>query len=213
MTNSRSQKSEARSRKGNRNLQFAIAVFCSLFPIPCFLSAQVIPGRGFVMRKAFNLLLIALVFSYSLHAANVQFTGVGAYVPWPINSMTPGFSSTLVIDATGEQAAQLGQVWFPARTGSKTINKVHFRFGAVTKAGGSGLQVSLQDVSLTAGPPAQPDGVVDQYRAIANGEATFAANTWYTSGLLTSDGTDTGTKRTVNFGDLVACVLEYDVKA
>ena len=157
------------------------------------------------------LLTLVLLFAAILSSSqNQQFTGVGAYVPWPVNTVGITFNSSLVIDATGEKAAQSGQVWFPARTGSKTIDKVHFRFGTVTKAGGSGLNLSLQDVSLTTGPPKQPDGTVDQYRAIANGEATFASNTWYTSGLITSDGTDTGTKRTVNYGDQLAVVLEYD---
>jgi hypothetical protein len=108
-----------------------------------------------------------------------------------------------LIDATGEKFAYLGRVFFPARTGTKDIRKVHFLFGTVTKAGGSALTVSLQDVDLTAGPPHRPDGTQDQTVAIANADAGFASNTWYTTGNLSAD-------RTVTFGDYVAVVVEYD---
>lgn len=115
------------------------------------------------------------------------------------------FDSSLLIDATGEKIAMCGRVFNKDRS-SKTINKVHFRFGAVTKAGGSNLTVSLQDQALVI--PNQPDETQDQYRAIANADIT--ANTWFTSGLITSDGTDTGSKRTVAYNERIAVVIEFD---
>jgi hypothetical protein len=134
--------------------------------------------------------------------------GEGFFYPTPQSHSIALISSTLTIDATGEKAAFCGLVFFAARTGTKTINKVHFRFGAVTKSGGSGLTVSLQNPGTAL--PMQPDETQDQYRAIGNGEATFASNTWYTSGLVTSDGTDTGVKRTVSFNEPLCVVLEFD---
>lgn len=116
----------------------------------------------------------------------------------------PSFATNLMIDATGEKASYCGRVVWPSRTGSKTITRVQLRWGAVTKAGGSALTLSLQDVSLTAGPPMQGDGVADQTVAIPNAHANFASNTWYRSDALSSGG------RAVNHGDLVAVVVEYD---
>lgn len=120
----------------------------------------------------------------------------------PFFGNAPSLSTTLLIDATGEKVAMIGRVWFKERTGTKDITKVGFRFGAVTKAGGSALTVSLQDVSLTASP-LQPDEVQDQTVAIANANASFASNTWIQTGALSAS-------RTVSVGDLLAVVVEYD---
>jgi hypothetical protein len=108
-----------------------------------------------------------------------------------------------VIDATGEKAAFVGPVFFASRTGTKDIRTVGFRFGAVTKAGGSGLTVSLQDVSTAAGPPARPDETQDQTVAVANANGSFASNTWLQTGNLSAD-------RTVAFGEMLAVVIEFD---
>jgi hypothetical protein len=109
----------------------------------------------------------------------------------------------LLIDASTEKIAYVGRVFFHARSGTKDIERVGFRFGSVTKAGGSGLTVSLQDVSTTSGPPYTPDEVQDQTVAIANGDATFASNTWHRTGTLSAN-------RTVSNGDWLAVVVEFD---
>lgn len=112
--------------------------------------------------------------------------------------------TSATIDATGEKIAFSGQVQFPDRSASsRNLSRVQFMFGTVTKAGGSGLTVSLQDVSLTAGPPKQPDGTQDQTVAIANGDASFASNTWYRTGTFSAS-------RTVSHGDKLSVVIEYD---
>jgi hypothetical protein len=113
------------------------------------------------------------------------------------------FSTTAVIDATGEKVAFCGRVFFQGRSGTKDIERVGFRFGAVTKSGGSGLTVSLQNVSAAAGQPMQPDETQDQTVAIANADASFVANTWIRTGTLSAN-------RTVALGELVAVVIEYD---
>jgi hypothetical protein len=120
-----------------------------------------------------------------------------------IHAAITTLSANAVADATGEMVAIIGSViWNDADT-SKSITKVGFRFGTVVKAGGSGLTLSLQDVNLTSTPPLQPDEVQDQTYAITNGNASFASNTYLHSGALSAN-------RTVNYGSLLAVVIEFD---
>lgn len=122
-------------------------------------------------------------------------------VMWPPNPpfVAPfAFDTSLLIDATGEKAAFTGRVWNKDRT-TKDISRVGFRFGAVTKAGGSALTVSLQDVTSVGAP----DEVQDQTVAIANADAGFVSNTWYRTAALSAN-------RTVAFGEQLAIVVEYD---
>lgn len=126
----------------------------------------------------------------------------GIWMPeWPRLSLLPSSQQT-VIDATGEKFAWIGRVWNKDRA-TKSVTKVGFRFGPVTKSGGSALTVSLQDVDLANGPPFQPDGTQDQTVAIANADAGFASNVWYQTGNFSAD-------RSVSFGELLAVVIEYD---
>ena len=110
--------------------------------------------------------------------------------PVRIGGNTPGFSSTAIMDATGEKIAILGCVWHPTvKTGTINIRKIHFRVGEVTlneAADLSAIQVSLQNVSATAGPPYQPDGTADQTVTIS-GVNPLPDNTWITTGNLSAD--------------------------
>lgn len=128
----------------------------------------------------------------------------GQSLAWPhdlnITSLAPILGNQ-VIDATGEKIAFSGYFWTPSRT-AKSIRNIGFRLGTVVKAGGSGLTVSLQNV-VTSGDMPIPDEVQDETVAIANGDSGFVSNTWYTTGNLSSD-------RSVNPGDLLAVVIEYD---
>ena len=107
-------------------------------------------------------------------------------------------NTTLVVDASGEKAAFILRA--PA-TG--TLKKVGFRTGAVTQ--NQTIRVSFQDVNTATG---FPDGVVDQWRnlAIADTEDNTAKET----GLVTSDGTDGGSLRSVTRGELLAVVFEHN---
>jgi hypothetical protein len=136
--------------------------------------------------------------------AIVSIDGDGFWLPYTWGHTGTGITmlNTIgTIDATGEKLAFIGRVSTPNR-GAKTLSGVGFRFGTITKAGGSGLTVSLQDVSTSAGPPWQPDGTPDQTFAIANGNASFATATWI-------EGTF-GSTRNVTHGDQLAVVVEYD---
>lgn len=136
--------------------------------------------------------------------------GEGLWVGLPPATQAPAFGTSSLIDATGEKAGFTGRIWTPNR-GSKTISKIHWRFGTVTKAGGSALTVSIQ-TPLTTAYACFPDepGTLPFFRAVANADANFASNTWYTSGIVSSDGTNSGTLKTVTHGDRIAVVIEYD---
>lgn len=126
----------------------------------------------------------------------------GVWIPAPPgNQTTPVFASS-VIDATGEKLAFIGRVWNKDRA-TKSIVKVGFQFGSVTKAGGSALTVSLQDVDVVNGPPFRPDGTQDQTVAVANADAGFTSNSWYQTAALSAS-------RSVAFGELLSVVIEYD---
>lgn len=116
----------------------------------------------------------------------------------------PTLNSTVgLIDATGEKLAIVGRVVWANNAATKDIRRVQFKWGTITKAGGSGLTISLQDVATGAGPTFQPDGTQDQTVAVANGDASFATDTWYRTGTFSAD-------RTAARGDLLAVVIEFD---
>ncbi len=103
------------------------------------------------------------------------------------NGNSAGFGTTLVIDASGEKAALIGSIWHPTvKTGTINIRKVHFRLGAMTFNAASTIRVSLQNVSMTAGPPYQPDGTQDQTYDFASGSG-LTANAWNSTGNLSAD--------------------------
>jgi hypothetical protein len=125
------------------------------------------------------------------------------WMPAPQIEMRPdAYSASFVIDATGEKLSFIGAVRTPNR-GAKNITRIHWRWGTITKAGGSGLTVSLQDVDLANGPAFRPDTTQDQTVAVANADAGFASNTWYRSAALSA-------VRAVTHGELLTVVFEYD---
>ena len=132
-----------------------------------------------------------------------QIPGIGPQIWYPttINNAPTLANSAPAIAATGDKTAFCGRVWTPTR-GSKSIERIGYRYGSgLVKAGGSGHTVSLQDVSLTAGPPMQPDGTPDQTVAVA--AADQASSTWIRTGTLSAN-------RTVAPGGLLAVVVEFD---
>lgn len=106
------------------------------------------------------------------------------------------FYSTATLSAAGHM---LGAVFAAPRSG--TIKSVGF--ATATVGTGDTLRVSLQDVGSTG----EPDGSADQYRDVVIGSADD--NTWIETGILSSDGTDGGTKRAVTAGDMLAVVFSF----
>lgn len=122
----------------------------------------------------------------------------GLWLPGPhcLGNNNPTLSS-LLMDAAAEKVALIFRC---PKAG--TLDKFEFRTGNSTQPPSNGLKVSFQDVDPATG---DPDGTADQFRVVTG----ISANTWTVPGLITSDGTDTGTKRTVAKGDLIACVIEF----
>lgn len=106
--------------------------------------------------------------------------------------------TTFLLDAAAEKLA--GIIVAPK---AGDIARVHFRTGTVTT--GDTMKVSLQDVDPATG---DPDGGADQFRTQVIADADD--NVWFRTGLVTSDGTDTGTLRTVTKGQVLAWVIEFN---
>ena len=126
---------------------------------------------------------------------------IGSCVPMPgIPTAAFGLASILnnPIDASGEKFAA---VVHASKTG--TLEKVAVRFGTVPSA--QDIKVSFQDLDAATG---DPDGTVDQFRVIPS--ASVVANTWFETGIISSDGTDGGTKRSVTMGQDLFVVFEFD---
>jgi hypothetical protein len=122
---------------------------------------------------------------------------------WPPLIAPSSFSSLTAIAATGEKIAFCGQFQH-ADNSAKSIERLQFRFGTVTKAGGSALTVSLQDVDATiASGIIRPDETQDQTVAIANADAAFVTNGFIRTGTFSAN-------RSVSNGDWLAVVVEYD---
>lgn len=122
--------------------------------------------------------------------------GGGVFMPKPENF--PTNNANQVLDASGEK---LGAVFRAPKTG--TLAKVRFRTQNVTT--GDTMKVSFQDVDMATG---NPDETADQYRTVS--VASSDDNAWISTGLITTDGTDSGGLRSVTRGDLLAIVIEFD---
>lgn len=109
-----------------------------------------------------------------------------------------------VIDASAEKVAFIFNV---PKTG--TLNGIGFRLGTVTT--GDTLKASFQDVDATTG---NPDGTADQFRTVViagtDDDKWIDVDSSPSLGLMTSDGTDTGTKRSVTRDDLLSIVIEFN---
>jgi len=115
--------------------------------------------------------------------------------------MRTTFGSTAqTVDATGEKTAITGPVHWTDH-GTHDIQSVSFRTGTIVATSNSTIVLSLQDVSLTSGPPNQPDEVQDQTVSFSIGTIS-TSSTWYTKNL--------GSNRTVAEGENVAVVWEFD---
>lgn len=115
------------------------------------------------------------------------------------NGGTPAFGTNLLMAAAITKVAMVGTLWHPSRT-TFNIRKVHWRGGATSVNAASVIRVSLQDVSLTAGPPYQPDGTQDQF--VDQLGSTLVANGANVSGSMSAD-------RACAIGDSIGVVWEY----
>jgi hypothetical protein len=139
--------------------------------------------------------------------AQKQLTGMGLRFPGytlgeSANSMALSTTNALMdagsTTADSERVAMIGRVWWPDRA-SHAVRKIHFLTAAVsgTDSAANIVRVSIQGVSVVAGPPPIPDDTI--LGASNNGYAllSFAGavlnstkdNTWITTGALVADVT------------------------
>lgn len=119
------------------------------------------------------------------------------WIPWqpPFSNDDPTLG-TSTIDAAGERISFILRA-----TKSGTLDQFEFRLSNVNLDNGSTVKFSFQDLDSSG----NPDGTADQYRV-----KTPNSHAWNTTGILSDDGTDTGVKRSVNRGDMIACVIEWN---
>jgi len=121
---------------------------------------------------------------------------VGSFIFPDTNYVPANNPNSLILDATRDKIAM---PYVCTKTGN--ISKVRFMTSSVTTS--DTLKVSFQDRDLATG---YPDGIVDEYRTLS----VTTGQTWYQTGIMSSDGTDNGTKRAVTKGDRFWIVFEFN---
>lgn len=118
------------------------------------------------------------------------------YFPTLVTTVAPAFGN-FALTASAHKVA--GIIVAPA-TG--TLDWIEFRIGTVPDNPNNGLRVSFQALS-----GANPGGTPAQYRDLTG---TFTSNTWQVPpGIMTDDGTNGGTPRSVTRGDVFSWVVEF----
>jgi len=151
------------------------------------------------MRRLLVVVLLALaVPSMAAPTSTSSTHWTPSYEYWGANAVHLAGGTTL--DAEAERYA----VIFRAPKAG-TLGKVRIRFGTVSVGATTTLRVSWQTVDPTTGVPDETD---DQFRVIPN--VSLVGSTSVLTGLITTDGTDGGTKRTVTRGETLALVVKYE---
>ena len=109
-------------------------------------------------------------------------------------------SSSQDITASGAKI-----IWIFKVPKDGTLEQIEFPTQTISLNSASVIRVSFQDPASSY--PGYPDGTQDQYRDIP--ATSLSSLTWTAPGIMSSDGTDSGTKRTVSQGDTLCAVIEY----
>jgi hypothetical protein len=117
------------------------------------------------------------------------------YPNWPrgLRDVNTTFSSLSADSATDQVAFAIRLIE------AGTIDKVHMRVSTMT--GIQSMRVAFQDLDAEG----KPDGTDTHFRVYTT--TGSEDNTVITTGLMTTDGTDIGTKKTVAVGDKFAVVI------
>lgn len=116
---------------------------------------------------------------------------------FPYAALPNGTPNTANVTLAANSGAKVAFVFLVPVTG--TIDLVEFFTASST--GTHTDRVSFQDIDTATG---LPDGGVDQFRTL-----NLANNGWNVPGLITSDGTNGGSKRSVTKGQLISIVFDY----
>jgi len=132
--------------------------------------------------------------------------GGGVFTALPTSMYYPeiiaGVSNTVTLGQLRIQTGQTKQAAIITIPKTGTLDKIEFRTDTITTA--QDVKISFQAVDPASG---NPIGVVDQFVVVTG--ASLAVG-WQVPGLITSDGTGSGSKRTVSAGDLLAIVFEFN---
>lgn len=167
-----------------------------------------------LMKRLLAFLLTALLAVSPAYAVMVQIPAQGFVMPqWIIISPLAEDSSgsAAAMTATGTKIMVYGRVFqkdlnFRQGAVTKSITSVSFATQTVTCAGcGTTLQIDIEGVTVSAGPPAQPDGVIaGGGNALGTVALPVTQNSWVT-------GPTFATPAVVHYGDLIAVVFSYSV--
>ncbi|KKK95576.1 hypothetical protein LCGC14_2671420 [marine sediment metagenome] len=118
----------------------------------------------------------------------------------------PPVLATVVVASLAEAADRVGFIFRAPKTG--TIDQFELHGDPVVMNAASRIRFSFQNVSAGDG---FPDGVQDQFRDVAATDFGALEGWKKPHKALTSDGTDTGSKRSVTRGDVLAGVLQFQI--
>lgn len=107
------------------------------------------------------------------------------------------FTAMGTMNASGDRVA-----WVFQCPKAGTLDQCEIRIGTNTNNPDNGIRISFQDLNASG----DPDGGQDQFRDFTS---ALSSGLWVTPGLMTSDGTDTGVKRTVTRGQWLAVVIDF----
>lgn len=117
---------------------------------------------------------------------------------WSTAALT-STARTLLINATNDRGA-----WIVQAPKAGVLHSFEIRLSTVSDQADNGLRFSFQSLVTTTGVP---DTTPSQFRVLTG---TLTSNTWIAPpGILTDDGTDMGTPRTVVAGEWFACVIDF----
>lgn len=123
------------------------------------------------------------------------------FPPFHQQALLPATTALTNGRLNGSTTTRVAFVFQVPKTG--TLDKCELWAGTVSAP--SDVKISFQDVGTSTGAP---DGTADQYRVVASG--SLSSGLWVVPGLMTSDGTDGGSKRSVTLGDYLAVVTEWN---
>lgn len=114
----------------------------------------------------------------------------------PAASSTTGYAASVAMDAAGEE---IGWVVEAPKTG--TLKAIGFATSNVSNNPDNGLRAAFY--SLASGLPA----VETHFRVVPS---PITSNTFFTTGIISDDGTDTGTKKSVTRGEKIAIAVSFE---
>lgn len=167
------------------------------------------------MKKLLSAFLAAILCIAPARAAIVQFPFQGILFPGYFVAMAPiavGSNTVAAMAASTQKIVYFGRVyqkdkWF--RNGNTTKNLSHVSFStntSVCAACTSTVQVDIEGVSVSAGPPGQPDGVI-----LSSGGAvsTLLLSTLGTAAAWKTGMPNFTTPPAVTYGQLIAVVWSF----